>query len=169
VSDPRTIIASNLERLEQLDSGVEGVDRDDALELFFDGTFDLGVTLHQAPDAVPADELTEYRERMAEIVDRFHHRVEMYVNRTVRKFLPAFEANEWRDLCRRRSALAFLQELSEGTSYGLRALTIDLGELDELILDVGEREGYLDPDKVPEGVPGDHWWWWYPNSPPDDS
>jgi len=166
--NPTAIIDTNLEYLEQLDSGFDGIDRDDALEQFLDGTFDLGVALHRAPDAVPPDELEAYRDRMAEIVDRFHHRVETYVNRTVRKFRPAFEGDEWQQLCRRRSSVAFLQELSAGTPYALRASSIDLSELDDLIIAVGEREGYLDPDKVPDGVPGEHWWWWYPGPVPDD-
>jgi hypothetical protein len=161
---------SNLTYLALLRDGSQAdgteVDRDEMVELFLDGTFQLATSA--GPEDRDTPEFRDYVRESSALIDEFQHRVQDYVRRTERQARPAFQANEWEQICRRRSAIEFLRELSRGTDYELRTLTLDTRALDDLLLDVGQREGYLDPDRIPAGVPPDHWWWWYPNDPPDD-
>jgi hypothetical protein len=94
--------------------------------------------------------------------------VTLFLHDTENVFVLAFQHDEWLEVCRRRSALEFLVDISEGTSFEVYAKTLDTLKLDALIADVGEREGYLAANLIPTGIPPEHWWWWYPNSPPEE-
>lgn len=135
------------------------------IEPFLDITYHLGLALHAA-DALDRADVVEYRREAGSLLAPYRSVVQHAVDRCVQRFTPAFQLDEWLLLCRRRSAFAFLQELSESTEFEVASSTIDLGALDQLIGNVGVDEGGLGPDEVPTAMPAEHWWWWYPESPP---
>jgi hypothetical protein len=104
----------------------------------------------------------------APILQEYRHRIEEYIRRTESIFAIGFQADEWVQVSMHRSAVEFLTEFSQGTGFEIGANTLDTLTLDNLIMEVGEREGYLSEEKIPAGIPPSHWWWWYPNSPPDE-
>ena len=74
---------------------------------------------------------------------------------------------EWEASSERRSALEFTSELF--TKLGLDVEDwIDFPRLDEALRERGERDGCLDAEAVPPGMPSSHWWWWLPDAPPSE-
>jgi hypothetical protein len=71
------------------------------------------------------------------------------------------------DLCKRRSALAFLAEIYADTSLASELDRIGQDWLDGIMRDRASH-GYLDPDDIPAHMPTRHWWWWLPDDPPAD-
>jgi hypothetical protein len=75
------------------------------------------------------------------------------------------DPTRWKDMCNRRSALAFFVEL-----YASTALAPSLGAFQQDYLDTLLRahanNGYLTGGDIPAHMPARHWWWWLPHAPP---
>ena len=165
------LLADNLKKLQTLEDAVHNqdttTDREELVEDFMSATYELGRQTVQDPATKESAEFSDYKNQAAVILNDYTHRLQTYVQRTDSIFAVAFQHDEWIAVCKRRSAIEFLREFSEGTSFELSSLSlVDTGDLDDNIMAVGENEGHLDPSKIPPGIPGSHWWWWYPDTSP---
>lgn len=80
-----------------------------------------------------------------------------------------FYGNEWRTkVCSQRSEFEAFNEIYKQTPYKKHIElyeTDDLEDIDEKIKQVGDIEGGLSQELIPNDMPLSHWWWWYPNEP----
>jgi hypothetical protein len=75
------------------------------------------------------------------------------------------DPTQWRDLCTRRSALAFFLELYKDSSMAETLETFDEAEFDQLMRDRA-CHAFLEEGDRPAHMPTRHWWWWLPDDPP---
>lgn len=74
-----------------------------------------------------------------------------------------WSGDEWYSLCKRRSRIEFVRELyRELAPVDWDVSFMDVDDLDHVLRSVGQREGGVDPARIPPGTPHSHWWWWYP-------
>lgn len=71
----------------------------------------------------------------------------------------------WYEICIRRSAIQLLLDDYPGTPLTALIEPADIVELDTEMRQVGAGEGPVPEDKIPKGLPLNHWWWTYPNQP----
>ena len=165
----RTLLDRGLQYLHMMEAGHspdgQEVDRASMLERYLDTTSALALQADDDPAA--RAELAEYMNESAPVLMEFRHRLDDYIRRTTAIMDIGFQADEWIDVSKRRSAIEFLTELSKGTPFEFGASSLDTLELDSRMMEVGDHEGYLSADRIPAGTPPSHWWWWYPNPPPE--
>lgn len=149
-------------------SGAGGDSRVTQTQILMHDVFELGITVSRDPTLKDSVEVTGC---LAETADALRHAIidiKAFVRATEYHLQDTWYADEWRWTCIRRSGLEFLKELYRNTSFGEYLVEFDLADLDELLKQRGEVEGFLSNDKIPTGVPKLHWWWWYPNEPPEE-
>jgi hypothetical protein len=127
--------------------------------------YELGLLLHRHSEAFDEARFRELLEESAELMPVALTPIEAYVGDTERKFSSAWELDEWIWVCNRRSATEFLFELYRDTPFAEHLSRVDASRIDELLRERGHDEGWLPPEKIPEGIPPSHWWWWYPADP----
>ena len=71
--------------------------------------------------------------------------------------------NEWYDLCVRRTAIELVREHCPFLEPALEHAGLSIAELDGELRRVGEDQGPVAGEYVPEGMPESHWWWRYPD------
>jgi hypothetical protein len=125
--------------------------------------YDLGLNCQLHPDIIESTEYRNYIDLMVKTIQPNRHWLELFITKTKNKFLVGFQNDEWIDICTSRSAIAFLCAMSKGTSLEPYVCSLNVFELEEEMMQVGEREGHLNPERIPKGIPESHWWWWYPD------
>jgi hypothetical protein len=95
-------------------------------------------------------------------------RVELheYVDDTERMARQEFYGDDWRRLCERRSTIEFVRTLYRDlVDVDWDETFMDVYELDRVLRNKGEDEGFLKPDQILAGTPTSQWWWWLPKVP----
>lgn len=123
------------------------------------------VGLHHAQHehgAIDGARLARFRQESASAMLAHRDRLSFQVNEAL---ILAEDANdyEWPRLCMSRSVIQFLIDDYTGTPVPELIDRDDLAELDEEMERVGGRQGPLDDDQIPKGMPASHWWWRYPH------
>lgn len=137
---------------------------DDAWQ-FMMSIFELGLLLEADPSRRPAvrgvlAETARHLDEEIGIIERF-----AWNTRTRHETGWSEDPDQWRDLCTRRSALAFFFELYEDSPLSARLPFINQAGLDEIMRDYASH-GNLLPEEIPAHMPTRHWWWWLPGAPP---
>jgi len=145
----------------------EEIDRGTILDHYLMTIYELGLKLGSDQSERAKAALSEFVERSSPVLQEFRYRIDEFLQRTG-TVSAAFQGSEWIHLLERRSAIQFLIDFSQGTSFEPWAASLNTPALDDALMEIGDREGYLSADKIPDGTPASHWWWWYPNSPPDE-
>lgn len=105
--------------------------------------------------------MARFREESAQAMLAFPQRLGFVVNEALILAEDSSD-NEWPDLCLSRSVIQFLIDDYAGTPIPALIDRNDLAELDEAMRKVGDRQGPLDAELIPRGIPAAHWWWRYP-------
>jgi hypothetical protein len=132
---------------------------------FMMGIVDLGLRLEAEPSLRP-----QVRRFLEETAAHFDWHIGL-----IRRFASDIESRSWtdwsddptlwRDLCIRRSAVAFFSELYADTSLAPMLPSLEESRLDEILRDHAD-DAYVPRDKIPPHMPTRHWWWWLPDAPP---
>lgn len=138
--------------------------RERMLDSFLMANYQVGLQININENYRKSPEFDDYVELMVETLKPNRHWVKLFVTKLENIFAVGFQHDEWEQACIGRSALEFLCEISEGTALESSIFSIDFSPLEERMMEVGEREGFANTDKIPGGIPESHWWWWYPNS-----
>lgn len=141
----------------------ESTVRERLIDAFLFSNYELGLQLQLDRSLVDSNEYKQYIDLMVKTIQPYRHWLELFITKTQNIFLVGFQNNEWFDACKRRSAIAFLCDMSNGTPLEPIVCSLNVIELENRMMEVGEREGFLDPERIPKGMPKSHWWWWYPN------
>ncbi|QSA98410.1 hypothetical protein [Methylococcus sp. EFPC2] len=128
------------------------------------------VGLHHAQavqGAADPPRLARFREESSQALLAFPQRLGFLVNEAL---ILAEDASdyEWPRLCLNRSVIQFLIDDYAATPIPALIDRQDLTELDEEMARVGDRQGPLDEDQIPRGMPQSHWWWRYPQDEDED-
>jgi hypothetical protein len=153
-------LRETLARLEQSPKPVG--QRKHETDAFLYNIFDLGRALNLKAEARESPDVREFLNASATILPEFTGEFELYMGATEDRLIGAWEGGEWELVCRRRSSLEFLVELYRNTDYEEYLHRFGCADLDERLRQRGLEEGYLDPSRIPEGIPRSHWWYWYP-------
>lgn len=86
--------------------------------------------------------------------------VHAFLQESVSQLLQEFRfEDQWARACERRSAVQFLLDLYAGHAPRAVLEALETDEVDGLLRDRGDLEGYFDEEDRPSGVPASHWWW----------
>jgi hypothetical protein len=131
-------------------------DKQDEVRELMRSIYDLYLFLIQLPDGRTDEVLTMFVDQAREPLQSQLWAIEVLaVGRLEILLNSVWEADEWVRVCRERSAIAALNEIFGSPDSPL----IDTAELDESIRAKGDDEGFLDPSRIPPGMPAEHWWW----------
>lgn len=80
-----------------------------------------------------------------------------------------YSVEQWKNhICWRRSAVEALKEMYKDTPLKELYYELDTEDLDDSIEMRAHKEGGLEEEQIPKGIPTSHWWWWSPQLPPND-
>lgn len=147
-----------LQEARALPAGAER--RFDAVGEFLNGLVEIGRVLSEDPELLGDADVELFRQESGQLLTSLHAAVDRYRANTAHDAYGVWEDVVQSDrLLRRRSALAFLGELYEGTAYEGFPDLLEFDELDDLIRDRGRSNGRPRDEEVPTGIPRSHWWW----------
>jgi hypothetical protein len=129
-----------------------------------DVTYALGRTVSLSPEARGATEVRRYLQDTGVDLSEGVAALVYWRITLENRFYGSWEW-DWTEACRRRSALEFLLALYQGTPLEESFAELDPVDVDEQLRHWAPLEGYLAPERVPEGIPASHWWWWAPDAP----
>lgn len=152
----KELFKENMERLEILKTGIspdnKEVDKELLIENFMSSTYEIGIEKEKANEN---REFSEYITKTQALVSEMEHRIHFYIKNIDRMMNHTFYANEWREICMKRSAVEFLKEFYINAHLDREYIQY----LDDRILETGEREGKLPKSDIPDTIPDAHWWW----------
>jgi hypothetical protein len=129
---------------------------DRSIDQFMDAIYELYLWLGADINRWDDPRFTAFIEASSDIVETRWRYIGLYYIGKLRTYLTStWYGGEWVMVCRRRSALAALQEIylvSIGNSF-------DTEELDEIIRRVGKTEAFFGDEERPSEIPEEHWWW----------
>ena len=140
----------------------ESIERERLIDAFLCANYEVGLQTQLDPILVDSTEYKQYIDLMVRTIKHKRHWLDLFILKTKNIFAVGFQHDEWIDACKSRSAIAFLCDMSIGTSLEPFVCSLNVDELEDRMMKVGEREGFLDPERIPKGIPESHWWWWYP-------
>jgi hypothetical protein len=131
-------------------------------DAFVERLYEVGRALELQPEALAS--WRRFRDETAPRVVANAGGLSRYAHGTDARLHETFQVgDEWLIISRRRSALAFLTALYEGTELDEWRSDLEPADIDELLRHRCKTDGYVAPDDVPEGIPSSHWWWRCPN------
>ena len=144
------------------------------MNLFMWKIFELYLLMQRKPSIKLDPKLKDYLNQSAALLSRRidgsafrNYHLIVFVMDLADILSHTFYADEWQTrVCPLRSQIEAFNEIYKETSYK-KFIDEDFEETDAEIKRVGEVEGGLSPDQIPQGIPLSHWWWWYPNEPPN--
>lgn len=144
-----------------------GESRSEQISEFLNGLLTVGRTLTAQPELRTEADVQLFLLETGRQLIFLHSSVAHFVSMTIDETHGGWEDGEaWEPLLKRRSALQFLDELYAETSYGGFFNLLRLEDLDDLIRERGDIEGFPDSYPIPADIPVTHWWWWWPRTPP---
>lgn len=150
------LYADNLRRLEILHSGISPVGKEVYKELlinnFMEKTFEIGIL---GNEKVNSEDFTVYINASQKIVMETRFWIEFYIKNIDRIMNHAFQADEWKEICRKRSAVQFVTDFY----HDLRLDQNLISTLDDRIVAIGVKEGGLPTEDIPKHIPDAHYWW----------
>lgn len=147
----------------------EPLDRGEALERLMEVTFEIGLVVERNPSMRVSEAWKSYVTQTATLITPYYHWLTSYIQHTLGILALSLDGGEWKTVCRRRSAIEFLQAFSAGTDLEIPLQTLEVGTLDDRMIVVSESEGHLSTEQRPSGIPASHWWWWLPDAPPENN
>jgi hypothetical protein len=144
--------------------GRDGWEADvDRAHAFVDRLYDVGRLLHQHPELRESDAWRDFRDETAPRLYANGGGLSRYADGIDARLHETFQiGDEWQNIARRRSALAFLTELYRGTEV-VDEWNLEPEDLEEILRFRCQSEGFIAPEDIPPGIPRSHWWWWCPN------
>jgi hypothetical protein len=155
--EPNLRLLQRLEDERDSDEPDEMGERQSFMDTFLMNTFEIGLEVSRNPSMRETAEFKAYLEASNRRLVDFKHRVQVFIDRTRRKFGFTLDYNDYIIICRRRSAIAFLEEFAKNTPFEVAASLLDTLELDEVITETGS--GYIEAKDIPPEIPASHWWW----------
>ncbi len=142
------------------------------MRVFMRKILELYLLMQRKPSIKLDPKLQDYLNQSAALLSRRiegsafrNYHLIVFVMKLVDILSHTFYADEWQTrVCPLRSQIEAFNEIYKETSYK-EFIDEDFEETDADIKRVGEVEGGLSPDQIPQGIPLSHWWWWYPNEP----
>jgi hypothetical protein len=134
------------------------------IENFFLAIYHLGTALEQDPALREQANLPAFFQELEPGLRDNMVFLESYPQDVIAKYQTTWEGGEWEQLCRLRSAIQFLVDLTHGTPIAdeISAIHVEIEDLDDHLRRWGDKEGGLNADAVDPGIPASHWWWRYP-------
>ncbi|HMG71994.1 MAG TPA: hypothetical protein VK582_00720 [Pyrinomonadaceae bacterium] len=134
------------------------------VEAFMDRIFDLALEVHRHPNSRDWPEFVGFLANCCSQMIDLMGDIQQFASRTEDQLYGSWDYDEWLEVCKRRSSLAFLMEFCGDINWPSFCGEY-CASLDEQIRAKGKEEGYLKAEQIAEGIPSTHWWWWYPLPP----
>jgi hypothetical protein len=136
------------------------------VENFMLAIYHLGTALEQDPALRDHAEIAVFFHEIEPGIRDNVMLPESYPQNVIAQYQTTWEGGEWEQLCRLRSAIQFLVDLTRGTPITdvPSRIHVEIEDVDDHLRRWGEREGGLHADAADPGIPASHWWWRYPES-----
>jgi hypothetical protein len=135
------------------------------VEEFLLDMYHLGLEIDDTPALLNSPELNVFLNETAPDLSQVSDALLLYPYSLLSKFQCVWIYDEWKQLCLLRSALQFFLDFYRETILAPVIQAINITELDSMIREWGELEGYLAPSEIDPRIPQSHWWWWAPEPP----